>query len=71
MKKRTYTVEQLWAFVNRAETIDEIKTAISYLEKNYPNDGDLFLYDDLMNVLAYKCREYYWNAQGPRKTYAV
>lgn len=57
MKK--YTVSDLWAFVNRADTMDQVKTAIDYLERNFPNDGDLDLYDDLMRTLTYKLRELY------------
>lgn len=55
MKK--YAVSDLWDFVNRAETLDEIKTAIAYLEQNFR--GDVDLYDDLMNSLCYKLREVY------------
>lgn len=71
--KRNYTAKDLWAFVNRAETIDQITTAEEFLRKANIKilNEDLDLFDDLMNALAYKSREHYWNAQGPRKTYAV
>ena len=58
--KRNHTAADLWAFVNRANTLDEIKTAIAFLETaNIKVLDNLDLYDELMNTLCYKLREEY------------
>lgn len=55
--KRTYTIEELWAFVNRAETHEQIRQADAFLSKLDYLDADTF--DDMMDALAYKSRELY------------
>ncbi len=60
MKK--YTECDLWAFVNRANTLDEIKTAIAFLETANIGVLDNELYNDLMMALTYKLREAYREA---------
>lgn len=55
--KKTISISELWAFVNRADTLDEIKTAIDFIEKHVHCDNDL--YNDLMMSLTYKLREAY------------
>ena len=51
-----FSEKQLWAFVNRAETHEEINEATDFIEGL---DLPIALYDDLMMALAYKSRELY------------
>lgn len=55
MKK--FTEQELWAFVNRAETIDQIHIADDFLAKLDYLDIDV--YCEMMDALAYKEREYH------------
>ena len=54
---KRFTEQELWAFVNRAETIDQIHTADAFLAKLDYLDIDV--YCEMMDALAYKEREYH------------
>ena len=52
-----FTSKQLWAFVNRADTLEKIQIASDFLTKL---DGlSIELYNDLMIALSFKSRELY------------
>jgi hypothetical protein len=50
------TTQELWDVVNKADTLDEIQDAEKIVNAS---DADIDTYDDLMNALAYKTREWY------------
>lgn len=54
-----FTDQQLWAFVNRADTHAKIEIAIDFL--THLEGLSIELYDELMNTLAYLSRELYRN----------
>lgn len=55
--KCKYTEQELWAFVNRADTHEKVEIAVNFLT-NLPG-LEIDLYDELMNTLAYISRELY------------
>ena len=55
--KRQYTVKELLAFVNRADTHEKISVAENFLKKLEYLDNDVW--NDMMEALAYKSRELY------------
>ena len=54
---KQFSENELWAFVNRAETIEQIHIADDFLSKLDYLDIDT--YCDMMDALAYKEREYH------------
>lgn len=57
MKACKFTSNQLWAFVNRADTLEKIQIASDFLTNL---DGlSIELYNDLMVALSFKSRELY------------
>lgn len=61
---KRYTEQQLWAFVNRANTREKVATAEAWLRRYASKvDMEIPLYDDLMNTLAYISRELYLEAR--------
>lgn len=54
---REFTEKELWDFVNRAETIDQIQIACDFLTKLDYLDMDV--YCEMMDALVYKEREYH------------
>ena len=54
---RVYSNTELWAFVNRAETIDQLHVAADFITKLEYLDIDT--YCEMMDALAYKEREYH------------
>lgn len=55
--KRQYTVKELWAFVNRADTHERISIAENFLKKLDYLDNDVW--NDMVEALAYMSRELY------------
>ena len=52
-----YTVQELWAFISRADTIERVQIATDFLMKlDYINMDD---YCDMMDALASKERDYH------------
>ena len=57
MTMKRYTEQELWAFVNRADTHEKIQIADKFLTKlDYLS---IETYDAMMDALAYKSRELY------------
>ena len=54
---KRFTEKELWDFVNRAESIEQIHTADNFLSKLDYLDIDV--YCEMMDALAYKEREYH------------
>lgn len=60
MKK--YTEQELWAFVNRAETHEQIQQAAAYITGLEYLNADTW--GDMMDALAFKSRELYREARA-------
>ena len=59
MAKR-HSENDLWAFINRADTHERIRIAFDFIAKQeYLSDGVM---DDMCNALAFKSRELYRDA---------
>jgi len=54
---KRFTVQELWAFVNRANTHEKIQIAADFITRQEYLDIDV--YDDMMDALAFKSRELY------------
>jgi len=57
---KRFTVRELWAFVNRADTHEKIQIAADFITKQEYLDIDV--YNDMMDALAYLSRELYHRA---------
>lgn len=58
---KSYTREDLWRFVWRADTPEKISTAEKWITKHV-EDNDLW--DDLMSALSIQSRNYYREKAG-------
>lgn len=54
---KRHSENELWAFINRADTHEKIEIAFAFIAKQEYLDDDVM--DDMCNALAFKSRELY------------
>lgn len=57
MAMKKHSESELWAFINRADTIEKIQIAFNFIIKQEYLDDDVM--DDMCDALAWMSREYY------------
>ena len=53
--KRTFTVEDLWALINRIETIEQVKRADDFITRHFPTNADGSFDVDTYNAMIESC----------------
>ena len=54
---KRHSENEIWAFINRADTHEKIEIAFDFIAKQEYLDDDVM--DDMCNALAFKSRELY------------